>query len=204
MKRLLLLLLATVSLSAGDVELLVDAEGVHRQSGGPPSLTSAYRPEFDNGGGVGVGLNWFFTGRVSLEVKAAVLATEMRLRTVQGDFVGTVNVGSVNMIPVTALVQWHPFEEGSLRPYVGAGVAHIFVEDIDAEGLIPRTEFSNPTGLVVDGGLRLVLSDRWSLTGDARYVPIETSGNVRFGGGESEADLDVRPLVVGFGVAYRF
>ena len=204
MKRLFLLLMTTLSLSAGDVELLVDAEGVHRQSGGGASLSSGYRPEFDNGGGLGVGVNWFFTGRVSLEVKAAVLATEMRLRTVQGDFVGTVNVGSVNMIPVTALVQWHPFEEGALRPYVGAGVAHIFVEDIDAEGLIPRTDFSNPTGLVVDGGVRFSLSSRWSLTGDARYVPIETSGSVRFGDGASEAELDVRPLVVGFGIAYRF
>jgi outer membrane protein len=203
MKRLFLLLMTTASLSAGDVEILVDAEGVHRQSGADTAV-SAYRPEFDNGGGLGVGLNWFFTGRMSLEVKAAVLATEMRLRSVQGDFVGTVTVGSVNMIPVTALVQWHPFEEGALRPYVGAGVAHIFVEDIDAEGLVPRTDFSNPTGLVLDGGVRFSLSSRWSLTGDARYVPIETSGSVRFGNSDSEADLDVRPLVVGFGVAYRF
>jgi outer membrane protein len=206
MKRLVFLLFAALSAFAGDVEIIVDAEGVHRQSDIDADRTGTfYEPEFDNGGGLGVGVNWFMTGRVSLELKAAVLASDMQIRIVDGDFVGKVNVGYVNMVPVTAVVQWHPFEDGvALRPYVGAGVAHVFLEDVAEEGLVPRTEFSNTTGLVLNAGLRVSVSKRWSLAGDVRYVPVETSGRVRFANQETESDLDVRPLIVGFGIVYHF
>jgi outer membrane protein W len=80
----------------------------------------------------------------------------------------------------------------------------VFIDDVEAEGLVPRTEFSNTTGLVLDAGLRVPLSKRWSLTGDARYVAVETSGTVRFGNSATEGGMDVRPLIVGFGAAYRF
>ena len=196
---------AQASSAQDRVELIVDVEGVHRQNGGAVSgAGSAYQPEFENGGGFGLGVNWHFSGRVSLEVKAAVLASDMSLRVEEGDFVALVDVGYVNMVPVTALVQWHPFEKGSLRFYVGAGVAHVFIEDIEAEGLVPRTEFSNTTGLVVDAGLRIPMSKRWSFTGDARYIPVETSGTARFGPNGIEGNLDVRPLIVSFGLAYQF
>jgi outer membrane protein W len=204
-----LLMVAALPLAAERrLELIVDVEGVHRQeriSGAAAGESeTTYEPEFDNGGGVGVGLNWRFTDRTSLEVKAAVLASDMRIRVISSDFVAVANVGYTNMIPISAVVQWHPFEGVALRPYIGAGVAHIIVEDIEAKGLVPATEFSDTTGLVLNAGLRVAISKRWSLSGDARYIPVETSGAARFGNQETEAELAVRPLIVGFGVVYRF
>lgn len=187
------------------VDLIVDVEGVHRQSGIDAGESGAiYTPEFDNGGGIGAGVNVWMTGRVSLEVKAAVLASNMQLRFINGDAVAILDVGYVNMIPISAVAQWHPFEEGAVRPYFGAGVVYVMMEDVEARGQTPRTEFGSDTGLLLNAGLRVPLSKRWALTGDARYVPVETRGNVRFGDSETGGDLDVRPLVVGFGVAYTF
>lgn len=212
MKRTAVLLFAmvmTLPLAAQRrVDLLVDVEGVYRQSGiDPGDATAIYTPQFETGGGIGAGVNVWMTGRVSLEMKAAVLASEMELRFIDGDAVSVLDVGFVNMIPLSAVVQWHPFEEGAIRPYFGAGVVYVIMQDIEQRELTPRTEFGGDAGLLLNAGLRIPLSKRFALTADARYVPVETRGSVRFGDDEIEGtagDLDVRPLVVGFGVAYTF
>jgi outer membrane protein W len=187
------------------VDLLVDVEGVYRQSGiAAEGGVAIYSPRFETGGGVGAGVNVWMTGRVSLEVKAAVLASEMELRFVDGDAVSVVDVGFVNMIPISAVVQWHPFEDVGVRPYFGAGLVYVIMQDIGERAQIPRTDFGASTGLLLNAGVRIPLSKRWAVTGDARYVPVETRGTVRFGDGETGGDLDVRPLVLSFGVAYTF
>ena len=82
------------------VDLLIDVEGVYRQSGiDAADGTAVYTPQFETGGGIGAGVNVWMTGRVSLEVKAAVLASDMELRFVDGDAVSVLDVGFVNMIP---------------------------------------------------------------------------------------------------------
>jgi outer membrane protein W len=48
------------------------------------------------------------------------------------------------------------------------------------------------------------LSKRWSIVGDARYTPIETRSEVRFIGTSSRAEIDVKPLVISTGIAFRF
>ena len=213
MKRTAVWLFATVMAIAAAlplaaqrrIDLLVDVEGVYRQSGidaGDGAVI--YSPRFETGGGIGAGVNVWMTGRVSLEVKAAVLASEMELRFVDGDAVSVVDVGFVNMIPISAVVQWHPFEDVGVRPYFGVGVVHVIMQDVEERALIPRTNFGSDTGLLLNAGVRIPLSKRWAVTGDARYVPVETRGTVRFGDDDTRGDLDVRPLVVSFGVAYSF
>ena len=187
------------------LDLIVDVEGVHRQNdfqGQPGDIT--YNPEFDNGGGIGVGLNWELSSRTSLEFKAAVLASQMQVTITGEDFVGVADIGYVTMVPLSAVIQWHPVEHGSLQPYIGAGVVHVFLEDIEQTLTQPRTEFTNTTGLVLDAGLRIPFSKRWSFAGDIRYIPVETSGSVRFANQSTEGEMHVRPLIVGFGVAYHF
>jgi outer membrane protein len=210
MKHALFALLVAVSAGAQEkVDLLFDIEGVHRTAGTDP-VTGAggviYRPDFDNGGGIGGGVNWHFSSRVSLELKVAALLTGAEVRVVGPDFIGVIELDDSQVYPVTATLQWHPFEEGSFRPYFGAGVGHIFMANIEETTLTPDIEFENPTGLLVNGGVRLIMSKRWSLYGDAKYIALETSGSVRFNDDDApaEAEMNVRPLVVAFGLAYHF
>ena len=106
---------------------------------------------------------------------------------------------------MTALLKWHVLEHGSLRPYLGLGVAYVILRDIERHTMrFSGITFQDPTGLAIDGGLLLDLSKRWALSGDVRYVPIETSARASFSGTQSSVELNVRPLIVGFGIAYHF
>ncbi|HET7434072.1 MAG TPA: OmpW family outer membrane protein [Thermoanaerobaculia bacterium] len=201
---LALLLLATPLLAQRRVDLFFDVEGARRAAKTEfvPNETR-YVPSFDDGGGIGGGVNWYFSGRMSLELKVAGLASHLHVRRTGGDFVTVADLGNAQIYPITAVMQWHPVEHGTFRPYVGIGAAHVILRNIEKRAsVIGDVSFDDPTGLVVDAGLQIPLGKRWSLTGDARYIPIETQARAVFA--ESTTDLDVRPLLVSFGLAYHF
>ncbi|HEX3068191.1 MAG TPA: OmpW family outer membrane protein [Thermoanaerobaculia bacterium] len=190
------------------VDVLLDAEGVHRPGGSTDLSTGVhFDPQFGTGGGVGLGLNFFLTDRVSIEAKAAALESQLKVRTIGSDFFAVADLGRAQIYPITALLQWHLSEHGTIRPYLGAGIAHVVLRNInhsvgstDASGI----HFKDPTGLVVDGGLEAQISKRWSILGDARYIPIETKSEAAFIGTSSSVRMNVRPLIVSAGLSWRF
>ena len=213
MKRcaLLILTLAVALPLAAEthLDLILDLEGVHR-AGDTPRVAGEsgvfYQPSFDNGGGVGGGVNWWISGRTSLEVKVAGLATKTKVLVIGEDFVNEADLGTSQIYPIMGVVQWHPFEHGSIRPYIGAGAAYTILRNLEGSNGIPPVEFGDPWGLVVDGGINVTMSKRWGFIGDARYIPIETHGSVRFGAGPgvTATSIKVKPLLVSFGAVYHF
>ena len=188
------------------VDLLLDVEGVHGANKVvfEPN-TVRYVPRFDNGGGIGGGIDWFVSDRVSLELKIAALESQLHVRRAGSDFVTISNLGYAQIDPVTALLQWHMVEHGAFRPYLGAGAGHVILRNINrSAGAISGVRFKDPTGFVVDGGLELRLSRRFSIAGDARYTPIETHARATFTGTGTSAQIAVKPLVVATGIAFHF
>ena len=200
------LLVALPAVAERKLELIVDVEGVRRSEIGQVTGGVRYQPDFDNGGGIGAGLNWWLSDRTSLEVKVAGLESQMHVRIVRSDAIIQGDLGSAQLFPLTAILQWHPLEGTGIQPYIGVGAAYILLRDIEGTSATPDVTFEDPMGLVLNAGLRVPLSKRWSFTGDARYIPVESSGSVRFGEGSdaARADIHVRPLVIGLGVAYHF
>jgi outer membrane protein W len=198
---------AAPALAQRHVMIFVDSEGVRRSNKiefQPNVIT--YEPRFDTGGGVGGGLNFFFGGeRVSLETKVAALESRLHLRRTGSDFVTVADLGYAQIYPITAILQWHMLEGTAFRPYIGAGAGYIILRNIkkDTFGLT-GVNFGNPVGLVVDGGVELSFSKRWSILADARYTPIESKSHVTFLGVNSEAEIRVRPLIVSAGIGFRF
>jgi outer membrane protein len=190
------------------VDVLLDAEGAHRPGRNADFSTGVhFDPQFGTGGGVGLGLNFFLTDRVSIEAKAAALESQLKVRTIGSDFFAAADLGRAQIYPITALLQWHLSEHGTIRPYLGAGIAHVILRNINhsvgstgASGI----HFKDPTGLVVDGGLEVQLSKRWSVLGDARYIPVETKSEAAFIGTSSSVKMNVRPLIVSAGFSWRF
>jgi outer membrane protein W len=210
MRPLILATLAALSLAVPSqaqrrIDLFFDVEGVRRSEHVEfQPNTVRYVPEFENGGGVGGGLNVFLSTRVSLEVKVAALASRLQVRRSGTDFVAVADAGNAKIYPITALLQWHMLEHGAIRPYLGIGAGYVVLSNIERRVIgASAIEFDDPVGLVVDGGLMIPLSKRWSVTADARYTPIETQARARFVGVTEEA-IDVRPLIVSFGLAYHF
>jgi outer membrane protein W len=210
MKQLLVCVVAIgltePALAQRSVAIFVDAEGVHRSSAVQfePNRVQ-YVPRFDNGGGVGGGINFFLSDRVSLEMKVAALASRLHLRRSGSDFVAVADLGYAQIYPITALLQWHMLEHGTFRPYIGAGAGHVILRNIKKRAIgTTGVAFEDPTGFVIDGGVEWSLSKRWSIIGDARYTPIETRSTAQFTGTASRAEIDVKPLVISTGIAFRF
>ena len=208
--RLILATLAALSLAAPAyaqrrVDLFFDVEGVRRAEHVEFEPNSVrYVPQFDNGGGVGGGLNFFFSTRLSVELKVAALASKLQVRRTGSDFVAVADAGNAKIYPISAVLQWHMLEQGAIRPYVGVGAGYVVLSNIERRVIgATAIEFDDPVGLVVDGGLMIPISKRWSATADARYTPIETQARARFVG-VTEAEIEVRPLIVSFGLAYHF
>ena len=190
------------------VDLILDLEGVRRTGKNDTTFTPntlQFRPTFSTGGGLGGGVNWFFSDRLSLEAKVAGIGSHLHVRATGSDFVANIDLGTAQIYPINAILQWHMTEHGALRPYLGAGGAHIIIRNINRQaGIINGVKFDDPTGFVVDGGLELRLSPRWSFTGDARYIPIETNSHATFGGSGTSVRMHVKPLIVSFGTAYHY
>jgi outer membrane protein W len=188
------------------VEVILDGEGVRRTGTTtiePNQVT--YIPRFDTGGGAGLGIVWFVSGRMAFEVKAAALASQLTVRTAGADYVLVGDLGYAQIYPLSVLLQWHPIDGGSFRPYLGIGGAYVILRDVEkSSGGVTGVAFDDPAGLVVNAGLRIPFSSRWSLNGDVRYVPVETRGRARFEGTRSSAEIHVRPLIVSAGMVYRF
>jgi outer membrane protein len=189
------------------VDVIFDVEGV-RSNSKPKEFTpneTRFEPRFGTGGGLGFGVNWFFSDRVSLETKAAVLESKIKVRTTGSDFIAFADLGRAQIYPITAILQWHLNEHGAIRPYIGAGAGYTILRDIEksASGF-SGVSFDDPIGLVVDGGLEWRLSKKWGLNGDVRYIPIETSSRARFVGTSSSVELDSRPLIASAGIVYHF
>jgi len=203
-----LLFLAASAAAQQRVDVFFDVEGVRRTGsavGFTPGVTR-FEPQFNTGGGVGGGLNFFFGDRLSLEAKVAGLGTKGRVRIIGSDFIGTADLGWTQLYPISGVLQWHLAENGVFRPYVGAGVVHTILRNVNKQVGAGATgiRFKDPTGLVIDGGLEFNFGHRWSLLGDARYVPMETNSRATFPGTTSALTMHVRPLIVSFGMAHRF
>jgi outer membrane protein len=204
----LLDILTTVPLVAQRrIDFFVDAEGA-RRTGHNISFTPGTRfdPQFGTGGGIGLGLNFFLTDRVSIETKAAALESRLHVRTIGSDFIAVADLGRAQIYPISAILQWHLSQHGTVRPYLGAGVAHVILHNINrsvgsgANGI----RFKDPTGFVVDGGLEFKMAKRWGLYGDARYIPVETKSTATFTGTSSSVKMHVRPMILSAGLAWRF
>jgi len=191
------------------VDLILDVEGI-RRTGETTEVapgTLQFFPDFSNGWGAGGGVNVWLSDRVSFEAKASAFRTRMRVTTYGSDFVINADLGHARLYPIMGVLQWHPVENGTFRPYIGVGAAYIILENLNerigstsASGI----EFNDPFGLLLDAGVRIQISDRWAAAGDVRYVPVETHGRTTFPGTPAAVRLGVKPLIAGFGVVYKF
>lgn len=160
--------------------------------GGDTELTNSYVPELD--------LSWFFTPNIAVELIAAVSPHDVKA---VGTSLGTVDLGSVWLLPPTVLLQYHhPLPHG-FKPYVGAGVNYtVFFNEDAPGGTVTSIDYDNSFGWALQFGVDYMLNEHWLLNVDVKKLFLNT--DVSLNNGAITADVDINPWIVGAGIGYRF
>jgi outer membrane protein len=161
---------------------------------------------FDGDLGYGVSANIFFGDKISTEFAVSRVEPQARYR----NRVVNVTADGVEMMPITAVVQYHFAPNGFIDPYVGAGAAYVLFSDVDSVGDIDdsgvsKIDFKDDAGLAINAGLSFRFSPRVALNIDGKYVPISSSATATLvGGGSSETKIDINPVMFSAGLQFRF
>lgn len=161
--------------------------------------------EFDGQLGYGLAANIFFSNRISVEFAISRIDSEAQVR--RRRVVGPAVSRNLEIMPVTAVLQFHFAPRGFIDPYIGAGAAYVLFDDIEANGIgnLDRIDFDDDVGLVVNAGIGIRLGNRFGITLDGKYVPLESSARaVVIGGGETEGRVDINPIILSAGLTLRF
>ncbi|MDY0779581.1 OmpW/AlkL family protein [Tenacibaculum sp. IB213877] len=158
--------------------------------GGDIEISDRLIPELD--------FTYFFTENIAAELILGTTKHDVKaVQTALGD----IDLGSVWLLPPTLTLQYH-FNINDFRPYVGAGVNYTIFYDVDP-GAVVDVEYDNAFGYAFQLGFDYDLDDTWFLNLDAKYVMLTTDVTVD-AGAVVPADVDINPLLIGFGVGMKF
>ncbi len=168
--------------------------------------TQPFDINFEGKLGYGAGVNVFLGDTWSLAIDASEVKPDARY-----GFPGaTLNQGSIKMIPITGIVQWHFIPKGFIDPYLGAGAAYVIfdnlenVNDVGRVG-VNRIDFKDDAGFVVNGGIGINFSPRFGITGDVKYVPLKASATAVFATGPNQSQkIKINPVIASAGLTIHF
>lgn len=159
--------------------------------GGDVEIGKSFIPELD--------FTYYFTENIAAEL---ILGTTNHDVKAVNTALGDVNLGDVWLLPPTLTLQYH-FNINDFKPYVGAGVNYTIFYNADP-GAVVDVDYENGFGYALQLGFDYDLDDTWFLNVDAKYVGLSTDVSVNAGIATVPAEVDINPLLIGFGVGMRF
>ena len=159
--------------------------------GGDVEIGKNFIPELD--------FTYYFTENIAAEL---ILGTTNHDVKAVNTALGKVNLGDVWLLPPTLTLQYH-FNINDFKPYVGAGVNYTIFYNADP-GAVVDVDYENGFGYALQLGFDYDLDDTWFLNVDAKYVGLSTDVSVNAGIATVPAEVDINPLLIGFGVGMRF
>ena len=193
----MLLFAFSMNAQAGEIGLWIATSQVGE------TLVDESEISFDNGEGFGISFNHFWTPNLSTEFAATPLKHDGTIEV--GEF-PTFDLGSLDIIPVTATAQWHFARGGRFSPYVGAGISYVMADDIESDDLrsigVDKVEVDSKVGWLAQAGIDIGLSERFAVAVDAKYIPYSPESTDPADPEPVKLDLD--PLVISAGVKFRW
>jgi outer membrane protein len=112
------------------------------------------------------------------------------------------NLGGVNVLPPTLLLQYHFNHQGRVRPYLGAGVNYTYFYNNGLNvGGQPVSMTNHSFGPAVQAGVDVQITKSLFVNADIKKIWMRTDASL---GGEALGRLNIDPVVVGLGVGMRF
>ena len=161
--------------------------------------------EFDNGLGYGVSLNTYW-GNISGELAATALSQEGRI---SSEELSDIELGDLDLIPITATLQFHFLKGSAFSPYIGGGAAYILADDLESDDLdiieIGPVEIQDEFTWALQGGANINLSQSLAIGLDVKYIAYTPESNPVNDADDSDAiDLDLNPLIFSAGLKFRW
>lgn len=214
MRKLLFLagLLFTVSLSAQNWQVRLRGVAVQPNEksevsaiGGDVNISNSFIPELD--------FTYFFNKNFAAELilgttKHDVKTTGSNLTAIGGPASAEVDLGSVWLLPPTLTLQYHFYPTKTLKPYLGAGLNYTIFYSVDEGSVVKGLDYDNAIGFALQGGLDYMLNDKYFLNFDIKKLFLKTDVNVDAtnlaSGLKIPAEVNIDPLLIGFGVGMKF
>ncbi|HEV7766937.1 MAG TPA: OmpW family outer membrane protein [Thermoanaerobaculia bacterium] len=165
---------------------------------------NAFDVSFDSTVGYGVAANVFFGDRISTEFAISRVSNDVNFDSGTFDDNATAEI-----MPITAVLQFHFAPNGVIDPYIGAGAAYVLIDDVDRPDELnnidfERLDFNDDIGLALNAGLGIRLASNFGLNLDAKYVPLESSATAVGTIGNQEVKFDMSPVIFSAGLSLRF
>lgn len=111
---------------------------------------------------------------------------------------GRVRFGPAIVTAVYRLPAWH-----GVRPYVGAGAAHLFILKTE-DGSVTDLKVHDHNGFVLQGGVEYRLSRKWELFADYKHIFLKVHATGSLAGEPIRAKVTLDPDLVSAGVKFHF
>jgi outer membrane protein len=108
------------------------------------------------------------------------------------------DAGSVKLLPVNLLLQFHFAPNAGFRPYIGAGGNYTHFYDVDLVGGLVDVD-KDRFGPVAQAGFDIPLGKTALLNVDVKKIWMDTDVN-----GLSNGNVNIDPWVYGVGIGFRF
>lgn len=160
--------------------------------GGHVGASNSVIPEAD--------LSYFLTDNIAIEAIAGVTHHGI---TATGTALGTVDVGSVWLLPPTVTVQYHFMPTERFSPYIGAGVnVTWFFDSKPISPAVSRFSIGPQLGAALEVGADYNISGHWFLNADMKQIFLNADAHLN--GGAIKAHVALDPMLIGAGIGYRF
>ncbi|HET7706085.1 MAG TPA: OmpW family outer membrane protein [Thermoanaerobaculia bacterium] len=198
-----LLILLAMPLAAQDRDMTITAWASQVQMQGDNQF-EGFSSEFEDGTGIGLSVNRFFGRMLSVEASVFSLRNEVTLRI--DESAAFIDLGKVNLTPITIGGQLHLAGRSRFDPYVGAGAAYVLAGDLHSPDLEVgergRLELDDKLTWYANAGIGVEIVRGFALVADGRYLAYETSSRSTVTGGEE--DIDFTPLLLSLGLRFQF
>ena len=185
--------------SAGD--LMVRARGVWVAPvesssvtviGGQATVGNDFIPELD--------FSYFLTDHFAAEL---ILGTSRHSVGWEGAGGASLSLGKVSLLPPTLTFQYHPLPKQRISPYIGAGINYTIFYD-EESGDVSDISYNNTFGLAFQAGVDVAVYDNFWVNVDVKRLLLDTDATIDAGGTRVDADVNLDPWLIGFGIGYSF
>jgi len=172
--------------------VMPDADGKPTLIGGKVKIDNQSIPELD--------LSYFFNDNFAAELILGTTTHSVQVHNASGS---NHDLGNVTLLPPTLMAQYHhTFDK--FKPYVGAGLNYTMFFN-QGTGAHKSIDYTNSLGYGAQVGFDYALSENVYFNFDVKKLWLSTDVTVKtYAGATVKADVDINPLLVGFGVGYRF